>query len=461
MQTKNNFFYFKEIVKLATPILSVRILYIAVGFIGMLFIAHLGKQELAASALVAALSNTIMVVAMSPLLAVGITVSRYYGQNELREIGMEIRQAWLISIILGVIGSLVFWNLTKLLVWLHQPIELVPLIDPYFRAMAWGVIPSLLLASCHQMFFPLKKGYLVVVLSALNLGFTILLGYALIHGYAGLPTLGMAGWAYSISIANWTLAISVFIYLYFSKNFTNYHLFDFKVLWDPARLVAFFQISFPITIQFASELLIFSTINIMVGWLGVGALSVQQILIQCSTVALMIPMGIGQACTILVSYTVGNGEYNLIRKIGHVGLVLVFGCMIAIAVVYLLNPLAIIGLYLNLGAEENAALIELAKVMLVIVAFSQIADAVRNLLMAVLRGLRDVWYPMWVNMGLLWIFGLPVSYLLAFPLKQGQQGINIGFLITFLLGAILMMVRFFRKTADMAHGKTSGKSINN
>jgi MATE family multidrug resistance protein len=447
VQTRNTFFYWQELIKLAAPISGVRILYIAVGFIGMLFIAQLGPQELAASALVAALCNTVMVITMSPLLAVSITISRCYGENNPSAVGIEVRQAWLVSLGLGAIGTLLFWNLSTLLLWLHQPSELVPLIQPYFRGMAWGVVPSMLLASCYQIFFPIKKGNLVVCFSALNLAGTILLGYALIHGLGGLPLLGMSGWAYGISIINWILLIGMFFYLRCSKDLAKYALFDFKKWWDPSRLVAFFQISIPITVQFSSELLAFSVMNIMVGWLGIGALSVQQILIQCSTVALMIPMGVGQASTILIACSVGRGEQAALRKIGLAGLALVSLVMIGIALLYWLTPLAVIGLYLNLESAENIALVNLAKIMLALIAVMQIVDAVRNLLMASLRGMQDIWYPMLINMGLLWLIGLPLSYLLAFSLQQGQVGVNIGFLVAFTLGAALMLSRFFQKTA--------------
>lgn len=455
---KNKLFYCTEIIKLATPILGVRMLYMTVNFIGMVFIARLGQQQLAAGALVAALCNTVMVIAMSPLLATGITVSRLYGGGQNQEIGAEVRQGWLVSIAVGLFGAFVFWNLPLVLQWLHEPAELLPLTRPYFQAMAWGVVPSLVMASCHQIFFPVKKGNLVVVFSSINLVGTIGLGYALIHGYAGLPAMGMQGWAWAISIMNWLLMAATLCYLRLAPSFARYELFRFDRLWDPTRLAAFFQIGVPITVQFSSELLAFSAVNIMVGWLGVGALSVQQIVIQCSTLALMVPMGAGQASTILIGMAAGRKEFGAIREIGLVGLMLVVGVMTAIAALYLLAPMAVVGLYLKPDATENAALVSLARTMLAIVAFTQIVDAARNLLLAALRGVRDVWYPMWANMGLLWVFGLPLCYLLAFPFQQGQLGINAALLITFGLGALLMLSRFYHKTAEALPGALSGQS---
>lgn len=445
MIQKNIAYYLKEIIKLTTPIVGIRVFYIAIGFIGMLLIAQLGNAELAAGALVTALSNTIMVIAMSPLLAISIIVSHYHGEGKTTEIGVVLRQAWLISIVMGIIGALLFWNFPYLLGYLDQPPELIPLVRAYFHGLAWGVIPNFLVASCFQIFFTMRKGNLVALWSMLNLLFTILLGSALIFGYVGLPSLGIAGWSYGVSIINWIMLVWIVLYLYGSQEFKRFQIFNFKNKFDYSQLKMFFKISFPITMQFSSELLAFSALNIMVGWLGTEALSVQQIIIQCSLAAIIVPMGIGQACSILIGHAIGRNEKYSVRYICFVSIALAVACMGAVASVYLMTPLAIISLYLN---ETQESLIHLATIMLSIIAFSQIADAVRNVAISALRGMHDVWYPMWINFILLWGFALPCAYLMAFPFKQGLIGINIGFLIAFFLGALLMMRRFYYKTIN-------------
>jgi MATE family multidrug resistance protein len=41
-----------------------------------------------------------------------------------------------------------------------------------------------------------------------------------------------------------------------------------------------------------------------------------------------------------------------------------------------------------------------------------------------------------------WIVGLPVGYLLAFPLKLGPHGIWYGLLISLTIAAVLLVMRF-------------------
>lgn len=440
-------FYCREIIKLATPILGVRVLNIAVNVIGMLFIARLGQDELAAGALVTVLGNSIQLIALSPLLATGICISRLLGQGEKEAVGVDLRQGLLMSVVIGLLAALAFVVLPQLLPLLGEPESLQPLTAEYFRALAWGTVPFMCTACCHQLLFPIGKGRIVLRLSLFNLLGMLLLGYGLIHGLWGLPQLGMHGWAYAVSFMNWLGLLLTLSYLLAARDLWPYRLFARSALWVPQRLKAFFILGIPITVQFASELMAFSAVNIMVGWLGVGALSVQQIVIQCATVALMIPMGAGQASTLLISRAVGRGDWGAIRQIGLAATALVSALMLALAMVYLLLPRTIIDLYLTPDIPEYPHLLALATSMLAIVAFSQGFDALRNLMLAALRGLPDIWFPMWLNMALLWGFGLPLCYVLAFVFDQGQWGINGGLLIAFTLGAVLMLRRFYNRTS--------------
>lgn len=443
-------FYCMQIIKLATPILGVRVLHIAVNLIGMLFIARLGQAEVAAGALVTVLCNSIQVIALSPLLATGICISRLLGQGETEAVGVDLRQGLLMSLVIGLLAALAFLALPLLMPLLGEPAMLQGLTGEYFRAMAWGTVPFLCTACCHQLFFPLGKGHLVLLFSLVNLIGVVCLGFGLIHGLWGLPQLGMRGWAYAVSFMNWLVLLLTLSYLLAARDLWPYRLFAKGRLLVPERLKAFVTLGVPITVQFASELLAFSAVNIMVAWLGVGALSVQQIVIQCAMLALMIPMGAGQACTLLISRANGRQDLPAIRQIGLAATVLVGAIMLGIALVYLLFPRAIIDLYLTPDMVDYSQLVSLATAMLAIVAFSQGLDALRNLMLAALRGLPDIWYPMWLNMALLWLFGLPLCYLLAFGLGQGQWGVNGGLLITFGMGALLMLRRFHRLSGAMA-----------
>lgn len=436
----------KEILRLATPIVSVRLLYMIVGIIGMLLLAQLGKTELAASALVTASTTIIMCIALSPLMSIGIIVGKLYGENKLAQIGNVIRLSWLISIGLGLIVALVLWNFDRIFYSLNQPKELIPYVKSYLHGLALGVIPSFIIASCQQLCFAVRKQNLVVIWGILSLIGSICFGSAFIFGLLGFKKLGFSGWSCGGSIVNWSLMIGVIWYLARSKQFQEFNLFHWKSKIDWQQLATLLKLSWPITVQFSGELLAFGFLNIMVGWLGADQLSIQQILTQSTTFSLIVPMGVSQAVSILLSQRVGQKKYEQIKPLCYYGVYISVACMVLIASIYWITPLTVIHLYLKPDQMISSQIIHLAIMMLALIACTQIIDAGRNILIGGLRGLEDVRVPMWLNIFVMWGIGVPLAYILAFTLREGMFGINLGFLISFIVGALLMYQRFRLKT---------------
>lgn len=303
---------FKDIAQLTTQIVSVRLLYTLTSIIGMIFIAQLGNQAVAAGALATALSTTFTVIGMSPLLMVGIVVSRFLGAGNTAAMGQTIRQAWLMGLCLGLLSSGILVLVANSLSYLGQPEELIPLVKVYLYGAAWGTVPLFLIAGCNQLFFPIKKGNLVIFLGVMTFLLILCLGTALTFGYAGLPCLGIGGWSYATSIVNWIIFLWTILYIYCKQDFQAYNLFNFKEKIELSQIVRLLKMSVPITLQFSGELFAFSFLNLMVGWIGVSALSVQQIIIQCSTFALMFPMGGGSIIS-----DVNRAGFRKKRKMGN------------------------------------------------------------------------------------------------------------------------------------------------
>jgi MATE family multidrug resistance protein len=77
-----------------------------------------------------------------------------------------------------------------------------------------------------------------------------------------------------------------------------------------------------------------------------------------------------------------------------------------------------------------------------IIAFSQLLDGLRNILIGILRGLLDTRVPMYISLLTIWLIGMPLSYMLAFSLKLGAVGFVIGGMIGMLGCASIMMYRW-------------------
>jgi MATE family multidrug resistance protein len=59
-----------------------------------------------------------------------------------------------------------------------------------------------------------------------------------------------------------------------------------------------------------------------------------------------------------------------------------------------------------------------------------------------LRGIKDVKIPTYITLIAYWLVGLPSSYIFAFTLKMGVQGVWYGLSLGLTLAAVLLFWRF-------------------
>jgi len=438
----------KKISALAGPIALVRILYVLTNVVGMILISRLGKNQFAAGAIITALLNTIMVIAMSFTISTSIIASRYFGSGDYEKIGQLLRSSFAVTFVISVIVMLILSNIELILTLFKQPTLLFPYISGYLKVIAWSIPASLFMANLHQLCFSVHKQKLVFILSIASPLLTISLGIFLLYGKYSFPEIGMNGWAYAIVISNWILLIVALTYIAYDKHFIPFKLFTLnnKPICKK-QLNSIKRIGIPITFQISGELIVFALMNLMVGWVSVTALTVQQIILQCTVLSLMIPMGIGQGGAILIGQSIGKKDFNVIPNICKSGEVLALACMILVCIFYVFFPELIISLFTSLKTAHSH-FISLTKTVLLVAAASQIADTLRNVQLGYLRGLHDIWTPMTLNLGML-ILSLPIAYFLAFTLHMGLIGINLAYMTAFILGAFWMYVRIKQKLKEL------------
>ena len=76
----------------------------------------------------------------------------------------------------------------------------------------------------------------------------------------------------------------------------------------------------------------------------------------------------------------------------------------------------------------------------------QLSDGVQAVGIGILRGLTDVKIPTVITFVAYWVVGLPIGYFLAFVLGWDVQGVWIGLLAGLTTSAILLTLRFNKKS---------------
>ena len=186
----------------------------------------------------------------------------------------------------------------------------------------------------------------------------------------------------------------------------------------------------------------------MVGWIGQSSLAATQIINQLNMIMIMGPYGISLASNILISKALGEGSTNSLRVYGNAGIFVGIIFTSIIAVIYLIFPKNLISLYsIDLNDPSNVEIINIAIILFFIGSISQIFDGIRNIIIGSLRGLQDTIIPMWYGVLSCWIIGAPFGYLLGIKFNYGAIGIGFAFLVSWVICTILLLIRFYKKTA--------------
>lgn len=443
----------KQISGIAIPIAVTRIINSANIFIGMLFIASLGTSALAAGAIVSSTYTAILLVGMGVLFSSSILMGQALGQKNIASIGPIVHNALTVAFLLGLCGAAIMFNVGPLLLSMGQDPEVASMAQHYFNYAAFGLCPCLGGGVLNQFVITIGKPKFAMLSILMTVPFNALLGYGLLFGKFGLPSFGMSGIAIAIATNFWLSFVIMLVYVSRNKAFAAYQLFK---NWSVDRhlLKSIFSLGWPISAQFAIELGAYAVAAMMMGLLSVDALAAQQIVIQSSILAGIIPFSLAQGASILISKQMGQKNLTGVKIITRHGLVLVGLVSAVIALLFLTCANGIIALYIQHDSTANEAQVAaLAKTLLSMFALTQLIDCLRNMLGSSLTGLQRSRLSMLASFVSCWLIALPGAYIAMFYFNLGPVGMPVGFQIGFLIGLALSAVLFARLTAKASVDK--------
>lgn len=435
----------KKLFALAVPMAGSQFINVASGFLCMAMLARLGPEILAASALIFTTQLSIMVTGMSVLFSISVLIGYAYGAKEYAVIGRFVQQGWLLGLIMSIPIMILFWNIDTVLIKFGQTAEIANTVKDYFHAFFWAVIPGFISTCAMQFGYGIHKKGLMLTISVCSVFVLLLSAYALIFGEWGMPKLGVAGLGYATAIQYTFFLVVALLIFYFDKDFHPYQLFRRHKEKGWSQLQKILKIGGPISVQMGGEMLSFFVSGLLIGWLGSTALSAFQVVNQYYFLIVVPIFALSQASSILIGQARGAKQFHTIKILGQASIVSAIAACAIVASLFIFLPTHLAAFYLDVGNPDNADILKLCIAIFMIIAFSQALDGLRNVYIGILRGLFDTRFSMQMSILSIWIIGMPLSYLLAFPLHYGAIGFVIGGAIGMLSGVVLMSYRWYNK----------------
>lgn len=439
----------RALAALASPIAVTQLAQVALTTTDMIMIGMLGAVSLAGGGLAIVLFNQLRTMGVGVVTAVGNQVAaaaaraRYRGEPPDAEIRDVLRAAFAVATAAGVVGAVVMLGLGHALQWLGQDAEVAALTRTMLVALAPGLLPCLWFQALRQYSVGMRRPralvWITVVSIVVNAGLNVVLGF----GLGPVPRLGLAG----IGTATSLVYLLSFGLLYAAVRADSVLAPMLSVTGWRAPLATvrrLLRLGFPIAATYGSEAGFFSVVALVMGGFGAAALAAHTVVNQLVYVVFQISVGISHGASILVSERWATKRTDASARLARTALVQGTAVAAAVAVIYLLAPGAVLGVFLDPDVPADAATLAVAGQLLMVAIVLQFADSAQNIGIGLLRGLDDTTGGFRATLIGYWLIGLPVALLLGRLLGLGPVGVWLGLLGGLATTAALVLRRYLR-----------------
>ncbi|MFI1911947.1 MATE family efflux transporter [Nocardia sp. NPDC020380] len=435
----------RQLTALATPIALTQLAQVAVSTTNIALMGTLGVRQVAAGGLALVLFNQIRTMCVGLITGTGNQVATVVSRAEKqgnrvdREVREVVRSSFLIATLAGLLGGALLIGLGWSLHWLGQDAAVLAEARPMMVALAPGLLPCLWFQVLRQYTVGMQRPQALLFVTVGSVALNLALALAFMHGWAGLPDLGLTGIGVATSL----------VFLITFGVFWTMVRRDAKLgatlplrMW-PVQLgtvTAELKLGTPIALTYGSEAGMFSVLALVMGSIGAAALAAHNIVYQLVYIVFQVAIGLSHGASILVSKAVARDEFAHARSVAWLALRSVALVAAVTGIAYVLAPDWVLRPFL---VDSDSATVDLAHGLLLIAIVLQFFDAAQNVGVGLLRGLKDTKAGFRLSLVGYWGVGLPTALLLAFPARLGAAGVWWGLTAGLATTAVLMLRRYF------------------
>ncbi|MBE2187262.1 MAG: MATE family efflux transporter [Rhodothermales bacterium] len=440
---------------LAAPVVLAQLAQVSLGFVDTVMVGRLGPEALAGVALGASMFFTLGLFGLGVVLAVGPMAAQAVGAGKPDEAAHAARQGLWATALLGPAMMVLLVGVSFALGLTGQDPAVADLAGRYLRAIVWGLPAFYGFVAVRSFAEALGRPLVVTLVAVLGIGSNVFWNDALIHGRYGLPALGPVGVGYASAITTWTMFGLLTLVFVLVPSFRKIGLLR-RDRPDRAVLGALLRLGLPIGGSLFVEAGLFGATALLVGRLGSTALAAHQVALQMASITFMGALGIAIAGSVRVGHAAGAGDREGVRRAGWTSIGLSTGVMTVSALAFTLAPRPLIGLFLDVNAPANAAVVALATTLLTLAGVFQVFDGLQAGAGGALRGLKDTRAPMLIAVATYWGLGLTTGVWLAFGQGQGAAGLWKGLIVGLAAAGIALALRFWQRTKRLPKGQSVG-----
>lgn len=406
--------FLKAMLAIALPITLQNLITSSLNMVDTLMISSLGQASIAAVGLANQLFFFYFLIVFGINSGSSIFIAQFWGKDDIPNIKRILGLAVTLSSVVGVIFTIVAFFKPEFVmqIFIKEP-EVVKLGSDYLRIVSLSYIITAIAFAYSVAARSIGQARMPMVVSAISFVTNTVFNYLLIFGKFGFPELGVKGAAYGTLIAR-IVELGFILYASYSNlgplNATIKELTD----WNKEFVNRYLKTTYPVILNEGFWALGQVMYSIAYARIGEEATAAVQIATTIQNVFMVISRGLANACTVMVGNKIGAGDeeeaYNYATQ--FLTMATLFGLVLGITLS--LSPDLTLKLFRNL--EPN--LYNLSKKMLVVMGiFFFLKMFNSTLIVGVLRGGGDTTFSLVIEMGAVWLVGVPLAFIGALVFK--------------------------------------------
>ena len=429
----------RNIFTLSWPAVVEHLFFTITAFVDMVMVSRLGTNSIAAVGLASTLYFIFISVFAFPLrIAAQALTARFAGEGSVEKIKISGGNVLYVTIILGIVISLLGIFGSKILMGLMGTSDIVcDLGAEYLKIVLGCSLFAFIYFTSTGIMRGMGDTRTPMFLMILGNAFNVVFNYYLIFGKSIFPRLGVVGAAIATGGSYVLAGILVMFLVHFREEIPvqikDIRKLEKKIMWN------IWDIASPSMLEFGIRRMSLFFFMKMVAYLGTAALAAHQLALRIESFSFMMGIGFGMASNTLVGQSLGAKRVDLadesIKKISYYAIAV----MALLALIFVLKPEMVFAIF---NPEPKVEI--LAMLAIIIAAFEQIPLAFLIVIAGGLNGAGDTKTPMIISfLGSIPI-RLSLAYLFTFKMGYGFAGMWLAAVCDWLVEGVLAVIAFYK-----------------
>lgn len=441
---------FRFIAKSSAPLVVTFFLQYLMSVTSIYATGRLGPAELAAASLALCSFNiTGLAVYQGMATCLDSFCSQAYGAGKHELVGVYFQRCSLMLLAITVFPLAPMWWWSGLVLRLLVPEEeLAQMCQTYLRILLAGA-PGLLLFETGKRFLQAQHifnagTYVLAVAVPINVLINWLLVWHPVYG------LGFIGAPIASAIGYWSISLLMLAYVFFVDGKKCWGGLDIpKALdnWSPML-----KLAVPGVVMVEAEYLAFEVLTIFAAAFGTHALAAQSIASNVGSLAFQLPFAVAVAISTRIGHFVGMKDVGAARVVTKLSFVFAGAIALFSFSVIFINKGFLASVF-----TDDAAVMEVGKKIIRLVAVNQLGDGFNVLGAGVLRGQGRQNIGSYFNLLSYYAIALPLGYLLAFRFKMELVGLWVGLISGVAFLAVCEAVCIVRSNWQLIMADSEGR----